>query len=70
MTDNSEPRPATPQTTEPVWADDNGEFLLRDGTSGNPGCDCGEEDAVVRIGAEYLCASAAAERGITRADRP
>lgn len=50
------------------YADENGEFDLLDGTPGQPGCsDCGTESAVVRVGGrhgDYLCASAAAERGI------
>lgn len=31
------------------FADEDGEFVLSDGSSGNPGCDsCGEADAVCR----------------------
>lgn len=43
--------------------DANGDFMLSDGTLGNPGCDeCGELDAVIRIGGTYLCATGWAER--------
>ena len=48
-----------------VWVDLDGEFVLRDGSVGNPGCDeCGEYDAVVCINGTYLCEPAAAERGV------
>lgn len=38
------------------WANEDGEFLLADGSFGNPGCDgCGELDAVVKVDGQYLC---------------
>ena len=55
---------------ETQWCDDDGEFILADGSWGNPGCDCGMYDAVVRIGKgrqyEYLCAAEAEERGVQK----
>jgi hypothetical protein len=51
---------------ETIWADENGNFTLADGSSGNPGCDCGMADAVVRVDGEYLCASEAKARGINK----
>jgi hypothetical protein len=52
-----------------VWADENGEFVLTDGSTGNPGCDCGYNDAVVRINGEYLCASEARQRDMVVPDQ-
>lgn len=48
------------------WSDGDGMFFIG-GDFGNPGCDvCGSEDAVVRVGSEYLCASEARTRGIAQ----
>lgn len=48
-----------------VWADEDGDFLMTDGSYGNPGCDvCGEEDAVVRDGGRYLCELHAGDAGL------
>lgn len=46
-----------------VFADQDGDFLLSDGSFGNPGCDeCGSEDAIVRVGTTYLCGAGWNER--------
>lgn len=51
---------------EVTWAEDYGDglqFILRDGSFGNPGCDdCGSDDAVARADGVYLCTNAAADR--------
>ena len=53
-----------------VWADHNGQFVLSDGSLGNPGCDeCGQEDAVVRHEGRYLCATAARAAGVANPPR-
>lgn len=36
------------------WAED-GMFILSDGSYGNPGCECGENNAIVKIDGEYMC---------------
>ena len=46
---------------EIIFADDDGNFELRDGSFGNPGCECGEYDAVVKINGVYLCAGGIGE---------
>lgn len=61
--------PETPETPiEVTWAEDYGDglqFILRDGSFGNPGCDdCGSDDAVVRVDGVYLCSTAAVERAL------
>jgi hypothetical protein len=53
-----------------TWADRNGQFVLSDGSLGNPGCDeCGQEDAVVRHEGRYLCANAARAAGVANPPR-
>lgn len=48
------------RVAEPTWADEDGNFTLRGGGSGNPGCDeCGSADAVVHLEGTYLCRAAA-----------
>lgn len=48
-----------------VWVDEDGDFLLRDGVYGNPGCDgCGESDAMARINGVYACFDEVVTRGI------
>lgn len=60
---NDERHRPTPRVT---WADEDGDLPLAGGGSGNPGCDCGMADAVVKVGTEYLCQAEAEQRGVRR----
>jgi hypothetical protein len=54
--DNGWDHPGECILDEVTPADADGEFLLSDGSFGNPGCDCcGTYDATVRIGSAYFC---------------
>lgn len=54
-----------PTSDQIVWANQDGEFMLYDGSFGNPGCDtCGVEDAVVCWEGRYLCELHAGDNGI------
>ena len=55
--------PAPNTTPVVIWANDDGEFPLTGGGWGNPGCDCGMDDAIVKVDGEYLCMNEAAHRG-------
>lgn len=62
MTDNTEqhsveavPRSHDGSDQEVVHADDAGEFLLAGGGRDNPGCECSESDAAVRVDGVHLC---------------
>lgn len=44
-----------------VWADKEGNFKLSDGSQGNPGCECGEADAIVKMDGVYYCVDGVAE---------
>lgn len=48
-----------------TFADEDGELPLTGGGFGNPGCDCGMADAVVKVGTAYLCQPEAKRLGIT-----